>query len=322
MTAPPRSLRLEAFAKVNRSLVVLGRRADGFHEIETLLETVDLSDEISIEEADGLSLSCSDPSLPSGEENLVLRAARLLAGESGTRSGARIHLCKRIPAGGGLGGGSSDAASTLLGLSALWHLGLTADALAPLAARIGSDVPFFLVGGRGRGSGRGERIEPLPDAPAETLLLLFPPFGMPTADVYKALRAPGLTPPGRGALSESPAPGILPDRNDLEPAAESLRPELGALRRLLADAGARSARMSGSGSTLFGVFGTPGEASRAAAALAGLPPGTRWSVVTTVSRREFALRALPAEMVPCDFARQMEGAEGPSSSPGREGWEL
>lgn len=291
-------IRLEAFAKVNRSLVVLGRRPDGFHELDTLFETIDLSDRLEFEPADGLELVCSDPSIPSGEENLVVRAALGLAREAGVPPRARITLEKRIPSGGGLGGGSSDAASTLLGLTALWGLDLPIGRLAPLAAELGSDVPFFLFGGRARGTGRGERIEPLPDAPPEPLLLVFPPFGLPTPDVFKALGAPGLTAAGGDDIFASPVPGGFPDRNDLEPAAERLRPELGPLRRALLRSGARTARLSGSGSTLFGVFRDLEGARQAGASLADLPPGSRTAVVVTVPRREFARRALPARMVP------------------------
>jgi 4-diphosphocytidyl-2-C-methyl-D-erythritol kinase len=298
------TLRLEAFAKVNRSLVVLGRRPDGFHELETLFETVDLADRLTFDSAPGLELVCDDPSVPVGEENLVFRAALLLARQAGMAPRARITLEKRIPAGGGLGGGSSDAASTLLGLNLLWGLDLPPARLALLAAELGSDVPFFLVGGRARGTGRGERVQPLPDVPPVPLLLVFPPFGMPTPAVFEALGAPGLTGAGGGDIFTGPVPGVFPDRNDLEPAAESLRPELASLRRALSRSGAETARLSGSGSTLFGVFRDLEGARQAGDSLADLPPGSRTAVVVTVPRREFALRALPAGTVPAGGSEQ------------------
>ena len=277
---------IEAFAKVNRSLLVLGRRSDGYHEIDTLFQTIDLSDELAFEEDDRLSLTVAGGDVPADETNLVLRAARALFSHTGAARGARLHLVKRIPSGAGLGGGSADAAATLLGLDALWGLGLTAAELRGIAASVGSDVPFFLVGGRARGTGRGERIEPLPDGPDESLVLLFPPFGLPTPDVYRALAAPPLAdpPPPRWA-------GEAPDRNDLEAAAERLRPELSALRASLRTAGAVSARLSGSGSTVFGAFRSPEEARRAAAALDGRE-GARAAVVTTLSRADWSSRAM------------------------------
>lgn len=289
---------LEAFAKVNRSLVVLGKRPDGYHEIDTLFQTIDLSDELAFEEDDRLTLSVDGGDVPADETNLVLRAARALQAFAGADRGARLRLVKRIPSGAGLGGGSADAAAALLGLNALWGLGLTAAALCPLANSVGSDVAFFLFGGRARGTGRGERIEPLPEAPDESLVLLFPPFGMPTPDVYRALDAPPLAepPPSRRA-------GEASDRNDLEAAAERLRPELSALRASLRGAGAVSARLSGSGSTVFGVFGSREEARRAAEALDGRR-GVRAAAVRTLSRAAWSPRALPwpAEAAPAPEA--------------------
>ncbi len=280
---------LEAFAKVNRSLVVLGRRPDGYHEIDTLFQTIDLSDEIRFEEDRSLSLSAGGIDLPEGGENLIVRAAHALSEHAGVVRGARIRLWKRIPVGAGLGGGSADAAATLLGLNALWRLERSADDLWAIAATVGSDVPFFLFGGRARGTGRGERIEPLPDRASECLVLFLPPFGMATPEVYRALAA-GPAPDPPPLLADSSA---MPDRNDLEPAAERLRPELSLLRSALLSHGAVSARLSGSGSTVFGLF--PGEAEARAAALAlGRKEGVRALVTRTLSRAEWRRRALPS----------------------------
>ncbi len=282
------TLRLEALAKVNRSLVVLGVRPDGYHELDTLFQTIDLSDELVVEEDDRLALSVVGSSLPSDDRNLVLVAACSLAARTGARRGARFALTKRIPVGAGLGGGSADAAAALLGLNVLWDLGLSALELGQVAATVGSDVPFFLSGGRARGSGRGERIEMLSDLPDESLVLLVPPFGMATPDVYRELRAGPLggLPPIR------PEEGRMPDRNDLEAAAERLRPELRSLRASLLSAGAVSARLSGSGSTLFGIFRSREAAERAAAELDS-PGGARAVVTRTVSRDEWRRRACP-----------------------------
>jgi 4-diphosphocytidyl-2-C-methyl-D-erythritol kinase len=289
-------LALEAFAKVNRSLVVRGRRPDGYHELDTIFQTVDLTDRLDfLEEKDGvLALTIEGAELAESEENLVLRAARALKRRFGVALGARIHLSKKIPVGAGLGGGSSNAAATLRGLSALWELSVSPGDLQLLAAGLGSDVPFFLHGGTARGTGRGEKIEPLPDAPPEALVLLFSPFSLSTAAVYGAVSAPALTgfdPPSK--LRGSDPGGAAPDRNDLEPAAESLQGELRRLRVALRDAGARQARLSGSGSTVFGVFGSMELARQAGARLAGELGRTQVRVVPTVARGEFTRRSRP-----------------------------
>jgi 4-diphosphocytidyl-2-C-methyl-D-erythritol kinase len=279
------TLALEAFAKVNRRLVVLGKRQDGYHELDTIFQTIDLADRLTLVPAPDLTLSLDDPRLTAGEDNLVLRAARALQKAAGVSKGAALRLEKRIPWGAGLGGGSADAAAALLGLAALWELPVTPEALQPVAVAVGSDVAFFLHGGRARGTGRGETIEPLPDAPDESLVLLFPSFGMATPEVYRALEAPPL-----GGRSASGA--AAPDRNDLEVAAERLRPELRVLREALLSAGAISARLSGSGSTVFGLFGNEAEARLAVSLLAGRKDA-RALVARTVSRAEFRRRALP-----------------------------
>jgi 4-diphosphocytidyl-2-C-methyl-D-erythritol kinase len=295
-------LTLEAFAKVNRSLRVLGKRSDGYHEIDTIFQTVDLSDELVFleREEEGVALTIEGLSLPVIEENLILRAGRALAKRMGTRRGARIHLSKKIPIGGGLGGGSSNAASALLGLSALWNLQLSDADIEALAASLGSDVPFFLLGGRARGTGRGEILEPLADGPEEWLVLVFPRFSLSTAMVYGALAAPALTDSAAGTNLRGSDSGGGPDRNDLEPAAESLRGELRSFRAALSDFGATSARLSGSGSTVFGLFGDEESARRASERLAGLREETKttMTIVKTVSRAAFARRAKPLPGAP------------------------
>jgi 4-diphosphocytidyl-2-C-methyl-D-erythritol kinase len=231
------------------------------------------------------------------EENLVLQAARALKTRFGG-AGADIHLSKRIPVGGGLGGGSSNAASTLRGLCALWNLRPAEGDLHALAVSLGSDVPFFLLGGRARGTGRGEILRPLPDGPEEWLVLVFPPFSLSTAEVYGALCAPALTDPAAHTNLRGSDSGGGPDRNDLERAAESLRGGLKRFRAALSDHGATSARLSGSGSTVFGVFGDEKNARRAFEGLAGLREETmaRMTIVKTVPRAVFARRAMPSAM--------------------------
>lgn len=163
-------LRLLAPAKVNLAFEVLGRRDDGYHEVRTVLQSLSLADELTLEESDSLTLTVEPEGAAPVEENLVLAAARLLQREAGVSSGARIRLAKRIPTAGGLGGGSSDAATALLGLGRLWGLDLDADALRAVAAQLGSDVPFFVSGGTALGEGRGERLRPLPTPQGEVVV--------------------------------------------------------------------------------------------------------------------------------------------------------
>jgi 4-diphosphocytidyl-2-C-methyl-D-erythritol kinase len=240
-------------------------------------------------------LTIEGADLPVDDSNLILRAARALREKFSVRAGARIHLSKKIPIGGGLGGGSSNAASTLRALSELWKLSLTAADLQALAASLGSDVPFFLLGGRARGRGRGETVTPLPDGPEEWVLLIFPPFSLSTTEVYGRLGARSLTGSPSATKVSGSDTGTGPERNDLERAAESLQGELRRVRSALAGAGARSARLSGSGSTVFGTFGTKDDAARAMTSLAGIENETkvRMSIVKTVSRAEYARRAAP-----------------------------
>lgn len=279
----------EAFAKVNRSLVVLGRRPDGYHELDTVFQAVGLTDRLSFEESESLTLEVDDPSIPAGAENLVLRAARALADEAGVRPRAAITLEKRIPAGGGLGGGSSDAAVALLGLCALWRLDVSIGTLAAIGAALGSDVPYFLFGGTARGLGRGERIEPLPDPPPRGAVLVMPPFPVATAQVFLRLGAP----PWDGAGVNGHDSAGVPDRNDLEPVAEALFPALRAVREALGRAGATQARLSGSGSTVFGIYPDMTAAAEGARRLEGLPTGSAVRVVPTLTRQESRARSGP-----------------------------
>ena len=280
-------MRVRCPAKVNLHLEVLGRRPDGYHEVRTVLQAIDLWDELAATPAPSITLTCDDPALACDATNLVVRAAVRLRERLGPGPGARLHLVKGIPVGGGLGGGSSDAAGALLLLDRLWRGGLPREALAEIAAELGSDCPFFLWGGTALGTGRGERIEPLPASPPLELVLGFPPYGIPTAEVYR--RLPALTPPAPGVTVRAlltkfpPEKDFGPARNDLEGAVLAGWPELGAFRACLRGHGARLALVSGSGSTVFGVFDAGVAAEAAAAAEAAFPS---WRVRTsrTVSR--------------------------------------
>jgi 4-diphosphocytidyl-2-C-methyl-D-erythritol kinase len=298
VTETGRALTVEAFAKVNRDLRVLGKRRDGYHEIDTIFQTIDLTDRIDFRERkDGrLVLTIEGADLSAGDDNLVLQAAKALKARFGGAFGADIHLSKKIPIGSGLGGGSSNAAAALRGLSGLWNLSATDADLHLLAAEIGSDVPFFLIGGRARGTGRGEILEAMQEEPEEWLVLAFPPFSLSTAAVYGLFSAPALTDSAAQTNLRGSDIGGGPDRNDLEPAAESLRGELRRLRLALSDHGATSARLSGSGSTVFGVFGDAKSARRAFEGLAGLRKEmmSTMTIVKTVSKAAFARRAMPS----------------------------
>jgi 4-diphosphocytidyl-2-C-methyl-D-erythritol kinase len=289
-------IKLPAFAKINLGLKVLGRRADGYHEIRTVFQTISLHDRLTFETtADGrLELACTDPSIPADETNLVMRAAAALRERYGAGRGARVTLEKRVPAGGGLGGGSSDAAATLIALSHLWNLKADAGELSELGARLGADVPFFLTGGTALGTGTGTRVVPLEDAPERHLVVVTPRVHVSTAEAYKALGAPALTKDDALVnLSVSRTEADFPDSlcdvmsNDFEAVVVRLHPEIGRARDALSGAGARRASLSGSGSSVYGVFESELEAGRAAAALGGAGAVWRVSACATLTRAEY-----------------------------------
>lgn len=254
-------LRYRPCAKINLGLEVLGLRPDGFHEVRTVLQSIALHDLLEVNPApEGIRFTCSDPALPPGEDNLVVKAARLIQRESGCAKGARIHLVKRIPSQAGLGGGSADAACTLLALNRLWRLGLDGAALAALAARLGSDVPFFLVGGTALGLGRGEEVYPLPDAPPLHLLVVKPSRGMPTSEAY-ALLDRALTAPRDAHRIASIVQGLVEGRlnerlcfNRFEEVTLPGSSEGSAIRQALLEGGASLAILAGSGSAWVGLF--------------------------------------------------------------------
>jgi 4-diphosphocytidyl-2-C-methyl-D-erythritol kinase len=286
---------LPAFAKVNLTLRVRGRRPDGYHEIETVFQTISLHDLITFElSASGrIELACSDPDIPSDETNLVYRAAVALRERYGVQQGARVTLEKRVPAQAGLGGGSSDAAVALLGLAHLWGVETNKDELKQLGARLGSDVPFFLEGGTALGTGTGAEIQPLRDAPATPLVVVTPAVKVSTAEGYAALKAPALTKEGSAAnLSVSRAESLFAGslrevmRNDFEGVVGRLHPEVERAREALEASGARRAMLSGSGSSVFGVFDSKGEAERAARVL-GAEAAWRAQACATVTRGEY-----------------------------------
>lgn len=274
---------LEAPAKINFTLEILGRRNDGYHEISSVMQTVSLADTLTFAPADEeeIRVECDDPTLAlSMQSNLVWRAARLVQQARGVRRGARIMLHKRIPLAAGLGGGSSDAAQTLLGLNRLWSLGLTEGELQNLAVQLGSDVPFFLRGGTALVGGRGEQITPLRPLSGGLFVLIMPPFFVPdkTALVYSLLR-PDETTDGTltRLLADTLAAGNLPPTtllyNGLEGATFRAFDGLDGVRRQVIAAGADSVHVAGAGPSLY-VYDPTGEdapALHAALLKAGLP---------------------------------------------------
>lgn len=293
---PGGSFTLPAFAKVNLLLRVLGRREDGYHEIETVFQTVTLHDRLTFQsgEGDELEIICDSPEVPAGPENLVHRAAEALRARYGVRRGARVTLEKMIPAQAGLGGGSSDAAVALVGLARLWEVGAAREELAEVGARLGSDVPFFLTGGTALGTGTGVAVTPLRDVRETPLVVVAPGAKVSTAEAYKALNARALTKEGAAATlsvsrAESRFSGSLCEvmRNDFEPVVLGLWPEIGRAREGLLGAGARCALLSGSGSSLFGVFDSEAEAERARRAL-GAEGGWRVRACKTLARSAYA----------------------------------
>jgi 4-diphosphocytidyl-2-C-methyl-D-erythritol kinase len=268
-------------AKLNLFLEILGRRPDGYHEIETLMVAVDLYDTLTIADdpSGRITLRCDDPTLPTGRDNLVVRAAERLREESGCPRGAAIELRKAIPAQAGLAGGSSDAAATLAALDRLWNLHLPPDHLDALAGEIGSDVAFFRHAPAAVCRGRGERVEALTLAEALHFVLVCPPIGLSTADVYRNLRPPERPRPIGPALEALVAgrPDALGRSlfNRLQPVAERLRPALVRVRDALASLSPSldGHLMSGSGSAYFGLCRDLGAATAAARQLETLGLG-------------------------------------------------
>jgi 4-diphosphocytidyl-2-C-methyl-D-erythritol kinase len=262
-------MELFAPAKVNLSLRVLGRRADGFHDLESLMCAVSVGDtlEITRRTEGGLEFVCDDPTLPAGEENLVLRAARLFCRTRGIEPHCRIALTKRIPHGAGLGGGSSDAATTLLALDRLFETRLSRDVLAGLAAEIGSDVPFFIHESASVIRGRGERVEPVAFPHALPLLLIKPPFGVPTPWAYSRWKDAREIPGVPYAAQTLPWGALV---NDLERPVFEKHLFLADLKCwLLAQPEVAGALLSGSGATVFAVLRDKDSATTLGARVAG-----------------------------------------------------
>jgi 4-diphosphocytidyl-2-C-methyl-D-erythritol kinase len=302
-----REIRIPAFAKVNLRLDVLGKRADGYHEVRNILQTVTLHDMLRFRPARGTGIELQvegNPQLSQegAEKNLVYRAVDAMRHELKIRSGVEILLQKKVPAGRGLGGGSSDAAAALLGYLQFARKKLAAIRLMEIAAGLGADVPFFLLGGRALGIGKGDEIYPLPDISKRTLLIVSPKdIHVPTPDAYRWLHAPELA-----SLTKSAANHKLFEfcalcwsaqgnrlSNDFEAAVYRRHTRLDRIRRALLQGGASEALLAGSGSAVFGVFPSPAKARRA---VVGFPHDQAF-VCETLSRSSYARRMKIAEVV-------------------------
>ena len=284
---------LRAFAKINLGLKILGRRPDGYHSIRTVYQTVAMHDRLDIVllgRAKGIRVECDDPDLPSGPHNLVYRACQLWKRARGFSGGIHVRLVKRIPAGSGLGGASADAAAALLGLERL-----TRDRLSPysrwrLLACLGSDVPFFLWGGRGLGVGRGEEVFPLSDLSRRSCLVVFPGFHISTPDAYREAgreltrRRRGVRIHSLGAWSPLPLENWGPAENDFEQVVFARWPGLARLKSQLIRAGAEAASLTGSGSAVYALFSS----ARTLARATKFVPGD-WQVfrTRTLTRAEY-----------------------------------
>ena len=285
-------LKLPSFAKINWTLRIFGRRPDGYHEVATILQSISLCDELRFElrEDQEISLSCDDPTIPTDDSNLVIRAARALQEKD---RGVNISLTKRIPAKGGLGGGSSNAAVTLLALNELWRRELTNTDLLNIASGLGADVPFFLIGGCAEAKGIGTDLCSLADLHQQHLIVVTPNASVATADAYASLNRGSLTTSESASiLSSSFARPVTGDsgqwslHNDFEVAIFEIEPEIRRAKMALLDAGARGALLAGSGSSVFGIFDDEAARDRA---LVKLRSETGWRVFScrTLSRAEY-----------------------------------
>jgi 4-diphosphocytidyl-2-C-methyl-D-erythritol kinase len=276
------AVRVWSPAKLNLFLEVLGRRADGYHDLATLMVTVGLYDTVELREdaSGGVRLTCDHPDLSTGPDNLVCRAIDLVRRRFGVGAGVDVRLAKRIPMQAGLAGGSSDAAATLAGLNRLWRLGLKAEELGRLGAELGSDVTFFFFGPAGWCTGRGEIVEPLRPGRPLDFVIACPEAGLSTAAVFRALRLPAESIDGTAVRLAFQAGDVLAIGrlllNRLQEPAEQLCPAVAQWRRRLEELQPAGVLMSGSGSAVFALARDAADASRMARALSsGREVGTR-----------------------------------------------
>lgn len=284
---------LPAFAKINLLLRILGRRADGFHEICTIFQTVSLHDNLTFSGHSEIVLTCQDKQIPTDERNLITKVALELKRKFNIRSGAKIHLEKNIPAPGGLGGGSSNAAVALFGLVKLWEIKIGSAELLEIGAKLGSDVPFFFDGGTALGTGRGTEIFPLDDFIENNLLIVTPNVNVPTSEAFARLNAPRLTnktPKSILQICRDDAQTLDLRQslvvNDFEKTVFKIEPEIERVKKKLLDLKAKHALLSGSGASVFAIFDKKAHLQNACSALKA-EQNWRKFIVRTISRREY-----------------------------------
>lgn len=269
-------VKLLSRAKVNLSLDVSRLRPDGYHDIDSVVQVIDIRDEIEVTKADAgvIEVLVEGGDAPSGKENLIYRACEVFLAETGTHGGARFLLRKRIPVQAGLGGGSGNAAAAIAALNRLYECGLARDEMAALASKVGSDAALFIFGGTVRMSGRGEKLELLPDAPEMHLVVVKPSVGVSTAwayaelDKHERVHANGSEWVDRAIRSGDRAALVSGLANDFDSVVTELVPEIREAKRRLAEVGAETVLLAGSGSAVFGVFGTKQAAQSGAKSLA------------------------------------------------------
>ena len=292
MTGSGRPIRVRAFAKLNLELRVGPVQADGYHPLRTVFQSIALHDVLEVTLRRGpFALTCDDSAVPTDGRNLVSKAASALwelTGRGGEPRGVAVHLTKQVPMQAGLGGGSADAAAALVALARVWRARLAPAALLGVARGLGADVPYFLVGGTALGLGRGDEVYPLEDIEARHVVLALPGFGVSTADAYRWFDADRPTSAhqartGVGTVFPAWKGTGLAVVNDLEAPVARRHPEIASIRDALAEAGARAAAMTGSGSAVFGLFAREGAARAAARAVA--EAGHTAILTRTVDRR-------------------------------------
>ena len=329
MGRPLKILRLPSFAKVNLGLEVLGTRADGYHELRTIFQTISLHDDVALRPTDGaITVECAHPGVPTDATNLAYRAADELRRFAGLTKGVAITITKRIPVAGGLGGGSSNAATVLMALDRLWRLGLGPGRLHPIARRLGADVPYFLMGGTALGLGRGDEVYPLLRQIQSPIVVVDPGRASSTAAVFRRLDC-GLTPRENAnnifrfvsSHLDGQGKGFPGLSNDLEEAAFAEDPGLAVqgrdIRGILVREGAVLTSLSGSGAAFFGVFADAGEAKRAWASLMALGfRAFRGRTLSLDRYRRMSSRPLP---VPRRGGGRGQGRSGHHGDHGRQG---
>ncbi len=284
---------LPSFAKINLMLRILGKRGDGFHELFTVFQTVSLRDSISFAADADIRMTCNRYYIPTDGRNLVMKAATALQERFGVKKGVRMHLEKRIPTPGGLGGGSSNAAVALVGLKRIWEIDCDDTDLHEIAEKLGSDVPFFFTGGTAIGTGRGEVIEPIADAQPQMMLIVTPKVRVSTRKAFERIKAETLTNDDlkrilRDCRTEAKSLDLRQTAlvNDFEASVFAAYPEIQRVKQTLIDLGAVNAAMSGSGASVFAIFDKT-ETRQAAIKALDLESTWRKFAVATISRNEY-----------------------------------